>query len=440
MQINCSCGLQEAQRLFVIGLYSVIRYKSVDIGQGVNSKAKQFDGVKLSPRSEPTKQSSSKIVESSLIIKRHDPLKREIRPATSSSTNRWLQSIAHDVEVHSRSPHAKYVDLNSPWLFSQTQAPAPAPILMFRDPTIYSSPISMSEDLTNEIEAINSIYGYQTLRQANNYAYSDGYILSIPQHEVSLRLSIPAQYPAVPIQILGTETTGDTSRKGYGNHVLSLTKQTLQTVFTPGSVCLFDLLQELETALAVEEETSPENNDPTSTDAAPYEAGTLPEPTAHSRQILSIVEDPPNWTFSAPLTEKRSLFLARACAVHTPAQARVAIADLLATDKRAAKATHNVFAYRIRAAPSTSNPHNVEIIYQDHDDDGENAAGSRLLHLLQVMDVWDVLVVVSRWYGGVKLGPDRLRIINSVAREAIVAGGWAAEGKVGRKQGERGPC
>lgn len=44
---------------------------------------------------------------------------------------------------------------------------------------------------------------------------------------------------------------------------------------------------------------------------------------------------------------------------------------------------------------------------QDNDDDGEAAAGGRIAHLMQVMDVVNVLVVVSRWYGGVKLGPDR---------------------------------
>ena len=45
---------------------------------------------------------------------------------------------------------------------------------------------------------------------------------------------------------------------------------------------------------------------------------------------------------------------------------------------------------------------------------------SGLLHLLQVMDVWNCLVVVSRWFGGVKLGPDRFRLINQAAREALV--------------------
>lgn len=35
------------------------------------------------------------------------------------------------------------------------------------------------------------------------------------------------------------------------------------------------------------------------------------------------------------------------------------------------------------------------------------------------MDVRDVLVVVSRWYGGVHLGPDRFRLINNAARQVV---------------------
>jgi hypothetical protein len=35
---------------------------------------------------------------------------------------------------------------------------------------------------------------------------------------------------------------------------------------------------------------------------------------------------------------------------------------------------------------------------------GESAAGGRLLHLLNILDVQNVCVVVSRWYGGILLG------------------------------------
>lgn len=71
---------------------------------------------------------------------------------------------------------------------------------------------------------------------------------------------------------------------------------------------------------------------------------------------------------------------------------------------------------------------------QDNDDDGETAAGGRLAHLLQIMDVWNVCVVVSRWYGGVKLGPGRFRFINMAARDALVRGGFVPEEHIGGKE------
>ena len=48
-----------------------------------------------------------------------------------------------------------------------------------------------------------------------------------------------------------------------------------------------------------------------------------------------------------------------------------------------------------------------------------------------------MLVVVSRWYGGTLLGPERFRIIGEVAREVLVEGGWGGE-KAGKKGGRKG--
>lgn len=41
------------------------------------------------------------------------------------------------------------------------------------------------------------------------------------------------------------------------------------------------------------------------------------------------------------------------------------------------------------------------------------------------MDAWNVIVVVSRWFGGTHIGPDRFKHINSAAREAVIKGGFA---------------
>ena len=278
----------------------------------------------------------------------------------------------------------------------------------------------MSENLNDELEAIRSIYGDQILRAAD----AGVYVLTIPespspQFQASLRLSFPPNYPESSPQVLGTEATGENAAKGSGKRMVEVVKTKLQEIFIPGSVCLFDLLQELHLSFTGESEIEEsltsnhlENSDMSTRKLHPPRASELGEV--------------PEWMASAVVTEKKSTFVARACDVKSPQQAKNSLVHLLDTDKRAAKATHNITAYRIRspAAPGST----TEITYQDCDDDGETAAGGRLLHLLQVMDVWDILVVVSRWYGGVKLGPDRFSIINNVARDAVVRGGWTTRG------------
>lgn len=268
----------------------------------------------------------------------------------------------------------------------------------------------MSTELFNELEVINSIYGPDTLKQSNDTPSL--YTLSLPHHAATLRLSFPPAYPECPPQILGTETAGASARKGQGKHVVTFAQETLAKVYVPGLVCIFDLLQELEPSLAAhEEETYPP-------------AGPLPPTTTAPSQPCAPEAGIPTWTLSDPVTEKKSVFLARACALASPAEVQPFLAHLLATDKRAAKATHNIVAYRLRCHRPGTAAGPDHVVFQDCDDDGESAAGGRLLRLLQVMGVWGVLVVVSRWYGGVRLGPDRFRIIGAVAREAVVRGGW----------------
>ena len=91
--------------------------------------------------------------------------------------------------------------------------------------------------------------------------------------------------------------------------------------------------------------------------------------------------------------------------------------DLLKTDSKMRKANHVMSAWRIKQDGSAAT-------YQDSDDDGETAAGSRMLHLITIMDVWNVIVVVARWFGGAHIGPDRFKHINSTAREAVVRAGF----------------
>ena len=113
-----------------------------------------------------------------------------------------------------------------------------------------------------------------------------------------------------------------------------------------------------------------------------------------------------------PVTDRRSTFQAHLAIVSDVSQAKRMI-DQVKENKKLATATHNISAYRIAGGPHGT-------CLQDCDDDGESHAGGRLLHLMQVLDVKDVVVVVSRWFGGIQLGADRFKLINSVARDLLL--------------------
>ena len=55
----------------------------------------------------------------------------------------------------------------------------------------------------------------------------------------------------------------------------------------------------------------------------------------------------------------------------------------------------------------------------DNDDDGESSSGAKLAALLELTHCNNVIVVVSRWFGGILLGPARFKYIASTARALL---------------------
>lgn len=268
----------------------------------------------------------------------------------------------------------------------------------------------MSAELQDEIEALNSIYGPSTLEPGDS---PGTYILHLPgQDRSSLRLSIPDTYPDAPPEVLSTFSIGTAPRPRAGAE-LSCFREALGTAFAPGMVCLYDAIEETE-ALLSRLSPTPE-----------------PEPAPASVEPSAVEEEVPTvaWTLSTPITELKSTFTAHVTPLTDPSLAHTYISALLASDRRIRQATHNISAWRVRGATADSS-------FQDFDDDGETAAGGRLLHLLQAVDAWDVLVVVSRWYGGLKLGPKRFALINTAARDGLVKGGFVREGDEKKRKGK----
>ncbi|XP_056459175.1 protein IMPACT isoform X1 [Gadus chalcogrammus] len=130
------------------------------------------------------------------------------------------------------------------------------------------------------------------------------------------------------------------------------------------------------------------------------------------------------------ITDRRSTFQPHLAPVTAPGQVKMVL-DKLYGNKKIASATHNIYAYRIFCEDRQS-------FLQDCEDDGETAAGGRLLHLLQILDVRNVMVVVSRWYGGILLGPDRFKHINNCARGVLVQEGYTSSAEEATTQGGKG--
>ncbi|XP_069477029.1 protein IMPACT isoform X2 [Ambystoma mexicanum] len=137
-------------------------------------------------------------------------------------------------------------------------------------------------------------------------------------------------------------------------------------------------------------------------------------------------EELPPVSHGEPITERRSTFQAHLAPVVSPKQVKMVL-NKLCENKKIASATHNIYAYRIYCEDK-------QTFLQDCEDDGETAAGGRLLHLMQILDARNVMVVVSRWYGGILLGPDRFKHINNCARTLLVEHQFANFGEEFSKQ------
>lgn len=115
--------------------------------------------------------------------------------------------------------------------------------------------------------------------------------------------------------------------------------------------------------------------------------------------------------------DRKSVFQGHIASISHTKQVKLVL-DSLCQSKKIAAATHNIYAYRIISKDKS------DVFYQGCEDDGETQAGSRMLHLMQIVDACNVIVVVTRWYGGVHLGPDRFKHINNCARQLLDEHGY----------------
>lgn len=229
---------------------------------------------------------------------------------------------------------------------------------------------AMKEELEDEISAIDAIYPGSTEELAPQI-----FKFTVPSHEdVEVQLSFPEKYPDDKPSIIQVISEGDV------NYLQQRFGRKLDEVYREGEVCMFDFLLELEVMIGEGREKEKEKEKQLEKEREKQIEKI--EKQIQNLEIEHLIEprEPKinpleGWIQSEPVVDRGSTFIGFARKVTSLEEAQDYL-DLLVSDKKISKAAHNISAWRIKGTG------NVQ--YQDCDDDGEAAAGGRLLHLLTV--------------------------------------------------------
>lgn len=102
------------------------------------------------------------------------------------------------------------------------------------------------------------------------------------------------------------------------------------------------------------------------------------------------------------LTDRGSKYAVAGAKVSSRAEVDAVLAELK-KDRAYAKATHNTWAAMLPQGALKA-------------DDGESGAGIVILRMMERAGMRDHVIIVTRWYGGKKLGGDRFRRVQDAVR------------------------
>jgi len=102
------------------------------------------------------------------------------------------------------------------------------------------------------------------------------------------------------------------------------------------------------------------------------------------------------------LTDRGSRYAVSGAPATTRAEIDAVLTELK-RDRSYAKATHNTWAALLPTGGLKA-------------DDGESGAGMVILRMLERAELQNHVIIVTRWYGGKKLGGDRFRRVQDAVR------------------------
>ena len=242
-----------------------------------------------------------------------------------------------------------------------------------------------------ELNAIKAIYGDEAVQiQGKNRMCSIHVMRDGVEHEkLIVTCLFPEDYPSrsFPNVILQAPWL----KKADTEEVIRMLKEKLFVESRRGDVLVFEIcecLKEMDIVWSAAGHSCPLNSDSDIHACEPVRDKQIQIESDVSK--IEIMHGP-------CIKDRKSTFIAHMARVYSPGDVSVFM-DQLLSDHKINCASHNIMAYRLSSGGS------------DCDDDGENAAGKGLLNLLRMTDAVDVVVVVSRYFGGIHLGPDRFKV------------------------------
>ncbi|KAF3026436.1 hypothetical protein E8E14_011752 [Neopestalotiopsis sp. 37M] len=150
-------------------------------------------------------------------------------------------------------------------------------------------------------------------------------------------------------------------------------------------------------------------------DKVKQEASMTSSHTVQGSADSTIEQISKTWSASSPVTFKESTFIVRATKITQVSERQSSMQALFKAIPNLQTASHNAWAYRVKKPDMFGS----FTIREGSEDDGESGCGAFLLKVMREADTVDTLVVMTRWYGGIMLGPDRWRIMRNCLKEAL---------------------
>ncbi|XP_073187460.1 protein IMPACT isoform X4 [Lepidochelys kempii] len=243
----------------------------------------------------------------------------------------------------------------------------------------------------DEIDALSSIYGDDWCvvdEDERIFCIKISDCLEQPKWTLCLQVILPSEYPAAapPIYQLNApwlrgqdymelaNSLEEIYVKNLGESILYLWVEKIREVLIEKSQLSDTAGPNVEKITEEIDEDDEDNEGDYSLEYQPVQEDTVKTLNFVISESQEDEELPPI-NHGNPISDRRSTFQAHLAPVVSPKQVKMVLAKLH-ENKKIASATHNIYAYRIYCEDK-------QTYLQDCEDDGETAAGGRLLHLMQ---------------------------------------------------------